>query len=89
MKKSDMGFRGYKISETEMIIKGTGPNSDIPVTILVKLGSPDWKAWLPYILGCLNKGNQYFQNEGLLEDYLSYSGNYMTNLTPKEWANDE
>ena len=85
MKKNDMGFRGYKISETEMIIKGTGPNSDIPVTILVKLGSPGWKAWLPYILGCLNMGNKFFQDDkDHPEDYYSYSGNYMTNLTPKE-----
>ena len=84
MKKSNMGFWGYKVSETEMIIKGAKCNKDIPVTILIKLGSPDWKAWLPYILGCLNKGNQYFQDEGYSEDYYYYSGNYMTNLTPKE-----
>lgn len=79
-----MGFRGYKISETEMIIKGAKFNEDIPMTILVKLETPDWQAWLPYVLGCLNRGNKFFQDEDHPEDYHSYSGKYMVDLTPKE-----
>jgi hypothetical protein len=69
--KTSPEFKGYKISETQMLIEQIG---DIPVHILVEVENGNYHAWLDYILGCLNRGNESFVHPDTLpsENYYQY-----------------
>jgi hypothetical protein len=62
-------FKGYKISETRMLIK---QSANLPITILVEVESEAWNAWPAYVLACLNKGNEFFVGQ-VATDYNDYA----------------